>query len=766
MRNQTAPDMPAPPVRAPKGGVPLHLAALSDGGADPDAAHDDAGMEWWYVNLHLVTGAGEPLSVFAAFFRIGERDDEGGVSYSHTLAAAWSEPRTRRYTPLSCVDDANLTLIRKVLHHDRAYAPRLREALRHLVSADRPPLPDLPLEGEPAVRAVPFAVDYGPQGSLGRDPRGRYRLRLRHPGRPFALDCRLTPVRPAAWQGGDGTVAGLGESGEGMRYYSVTRLEAEGTVTVDGAAHTIASGSAWYDHEWGLDPISPERGYTHDEPEWDWCGLHLDDGQDLSVSSWRRSDRRSATGRTVDRTSLLVSPDGAAGTLDDWRFEPLERWTSLATCNTYPVAWRLTAPSHGVDLELTAAFAEQEVRTITVHRGFWEGRVEVSGRAGGRPVTGRGFVEVKPAQVLPRIDPLMDTIGAETRAQVALLYPAAASPSTTESLLGPIAPDLLAVLPHESLHRALMAPVGHTVGGIGKSWRSFALVAVLEALGVSSDPYRPLLAAVELLHTGSLMVDDVQDAAVLRRGRPAAHTVYGEATALNAGTAAYFVFDRVLRALVLSDADRLRTYEILCAMLRCAHAGQGLDLTRDWADGPGPDPALLGERVLAVHRLKTALPVRALAEIGAALGKAGPAQEAALCDYFEALGLGYQIADDVWDLKGHRAAAGELRKEPGEDIRNGRVTYPLVCALELLPGPDARWLWERVRGRPQDRAEIHACVRAITGCGALELALSRAEERLDRAWEVLEPLLPPYPVVALLRSLGFYAVTRDAELNG
>ncbi|MFF3345361.1 polyprenyl synthetase family protein [Streptomyces sp. NPDC002779] len=758
---------PAGSVAARRTSALRYLSALDEQG-DPDLPHAGAGMEWWYVNLHLTTAGGHPVSVFAAFFRIGERRPDGTAGHSHTMAAAWSEPQQRRYTSMSCVDPANLALIRSVLHHDQAYAPLLRKALQHLLSADQPPLPDLPLEGTVTFGTSPFRIGYGPHGGLLRDEEGRYHLDVNHPQRGYALRCVLTPQRSAAWQGETGEVAGLGDGEDGMRYYSVTRLDVTGSVTLDGTRHDIASGTAWYDHEWGIDLIRAEEGYAHSEPEWDWCGLHLDNGYDLSVSTWRKVDHRDGTRRTADRTSLLVGPPGTgAEPLTDWALEPQAHWTSLATCNRYPVAWRLTAPSRGIDLLLRASYPQQEVRTITVHRGFWEGRVEVSGSFGGRAVSGTGFVEVKPAQLLPSLDPVMETIGAETRAQVRLFYPAEAGPDATRDLIGPVAEPLLAAVPHEVLHRALAAPVRHTVEGAGKSWRSFAFAAVLEALGVDSDPYRPLLAAVELLHTGSLMVDDVQDAAELRRGRVAAHRLYGQATAINAGTAAYFTFDRALRRIPLEPADRLRAYEVLCSMLRAAHAGQALDIAGGSdADFPRQDGRTLGESVLAVHRLKTALPVRALAEIGAVLGRATPAQETALCAYFEALGLGYQIADDVFDLLGHRSRVGDVRKETGEDVRNGRLTYPLTCALEILPRDAALRLWRQVRARPTDAHDVARCVDAITGCGAADLALARARALVEQEWTALEPVLPHYPITAVLRSLGFYAVTRDAELNG
>ncbi|MCY0960407.1 polyprenyl synthetase family protein [Streptomyces sp. H27-H5] len=737
---------------------------------DPDHPDDTVGMEWWYVNFHAETAEGRPFSGFAAFFRVGEASAHGGVEHSHTLAAGWCDPRTGRYQQLTQLDGANLALIREVLRNDRVYDPKLREALEDMVSGDRPPLPDLSLEGPVRLAIDPFALCYGTDAEFRRDDAGRYRLRLRHPVEPLSMDLAFTPLRPAAWQGGSGTVSGIGDDDEGMRYYSVTRLAVAGEITTAGVRHEVAHGTAWYDHEWGIAPVRAESGFAAEEAAWDWCGLHLDNGWDVSASVWSKVNVADGKSEVRDRTSLVVSPDGTARTLGDYTLERGPVWTSLQTFNEYPLSWTLTSPSLGLDLTLQAAFARQEVRTVTVHRGFWEGRVHVSGRFDGRAVHGTGFVEVKPAQAIARMDQLMTPIAAETRRVISEFYPSTPSPQASLGFLGPGTEDLLAAVSHTALHETLAGPVLHLVDAAGKSWRPFAFTAVLEALGADSDSYRPLMAVVELLHTGSLIVDDVQDDAVLRRGRPTAHSVFGTATAINAGTAAYFAFDRVLRDLTLRPEVRLHAYELFCGALRSAHAGQALDIhghTRAMDDAVAAGSGKgIGEHVLAVHRLKTALPVRALADLAATLADARPAQQKAVCDYFEALGLVYQISDDVFDLRGHVNSDGERLKEPGEDIRNGRVTYPLACAIELLPSDRAQELWRRVSARPRQSEEVAACITVLERSGGVDLALERARALIDRKWNGLEPLLPNYPIKAMLRALGLFAAYRDAELNG
>src|SRR6185503_7691617 len=150
------------------------------------------------------------------------------------------------------------------------------------------------------------------------------------------------------------------------------------------------------------------------------------------------------------------------------------------------------------------------------------------------------------------------------------------------------------------------------------------------------------LAMPELLHVGSLIIDDVQDRSTVRRGGPACHLVHGEPLAINAGTAAYFITQRLLQTGEVSPARRLRLYDLYFEAMRAGHAGQALDL-----DGPSSimddvvesgDASALERRVLATHRLKAAVPAASLARMGAVAGGGTDAQIDAVGDFFEALG--------------------------------------------------------------------------------------------------------------------------------
>ena len=310
------------------------------------------------------------------------------------------------------------------------------------------------------------------------------------------------------------------------------------------------------------------------------------------------------------------------------------------------------------------------------------------------------------------------------------------------------------------LHAALISPVRHLLDAGGKRWRAHLMARVLEIYGVSPHRYAELIAACEMGHAGSLMVDDVEDTSPVRRGSPAAHLLFGEATAINAGTAAYFSVDRAIRRCFPDDAElRLAVYETYLANLRATHAGQALDIqghqkemTAALATG---DPEPLLNMLTLTHRLKTGAQVRAVCEIASPAGRATPQQRAALG---EAVGLAYQITDDVSDLRGvmHRDRA---TKRVAEDLHNAKVTFPLAHAVTLLPRDEAAELWRTLQAEPDERA-VRRAARTIDASGAVQRCAEQATALLDQAWAAVRPHLPGSPDTAALAEAATAVVRR------
>jgi predicted secreted hydrolase len=151
---------------------------------------------------------------------------------------------------------------------------------------------------------------------------------------------------------------------------------------VDGSG-VEASGEAWFDHEWSTSALG------RDAVGWDWWSLQLDDGRELMLFDIRREDggREAASGGT------LVAPDGSTRRLlaTDFDGQVLGRWTSPRSGADYPARWRIRVPSEDLSLEVDPLVADQELRTRFV---YWEGAVTIAGTSRGRPVGGRGYVEL------------------------------------------------------------------------------------------------------------------------------------------------------------------------------------------------------------------------------------------------------------------------------------------------------------------------------------------------------------------------------------
>ncbi|MDT8450110.1 MAG: lipocalin-like domain-containing protein [Wenzhouxiangellaceae bacterium] len=204
--------------------------------------------------------------------------------------------------------------------------------------------------------------------------------RLRADAGEFALELDLAPVKPIVLHGQAGYSRKGPEPGNASRYYSITRLAADGRVGLGGLEHEV-SGTAWLDREWGSSQLG--EGLSG----WDWFALQLDDGRDLMLYRLRTE----AGTESPFSAGMLVTADGEATVLaaGDFELEPRMRWRDPQGID-WPVGWRLAVPAAGLELDVEAAFEAQRWNTSVE---YWEGAVDVFAAAGGEPA-GRGYMEL------------------------------------------------------------------------------------------------------------------------------------------------------------------------------------------------------------------------------------------------------------------------------------------------------------------------------------------------------------------------------------
>lgn len=228
--------------------------------------------------------------------------------------------------------------------------------------------------GDWSAAAAPAA---GPPG-----PAGLFPLRLAAADGEVAVDLVLSAAKPPVAQGEGGWSRKGSQPGNASYYYSYTRLDTRGTVTLGGRPLAVA-GSSWLDREWSTSAL--EAGQNG----WDWFSLQLDDGRDLMYYRIRRDDG------SADRHSegSLVGPDGERRPLPAAAVELTPRgwWTSPRSGARYPVRWSLRIPTAGLDLVVEPLLDDQELDVSFV---YWEGAVRVAGTSRGAPIAGVGYLEM------------------------------------------------------------------------------------------------------------------------------------------------------------------------------------------------------------------------------------------------------------------------------------------------------------------------------------------------------------------------------------
>jgi len=231
--------------------------------------------------------------------------------------------------------------------------------------------------------------------------------------------------------------------------------------------------------------------------------------------------------------------------------------------------------------------------------------------------------------------------------------------------------------------RTVLEAMRYAVTAGGKRLRPILAIAACEACGGTAADVLEPAAAIELIHTYSLIHDDLpaMDDDDLRRGRPTVHRAFGEAEAILAGDALQALAFEIL-ATRPRGADRsgrrTETVRVLAAGAGVAGmvGGQMADLEAERApvDADGLE---------WIHRRKTGALLAASAELGAIHAGAVDAHRSALTDYGHALGLSFQIADDILDCT---STAEELGKTPGKDREAGKATYPALYGLDASRG--------------------------------------------------------------------------------
>ena len=313
-------------------------------------SHPDYRTEWWYYTGHLRTESGKRYGFEVTFFRVGIVSDA---------------PRVTNWD------------LQQVMPAHFAITDVPGKSFRYY---------------EKLNRASPFTADamtgrldvFNEGWRATTNPDGSWKLAAAEG--TDAVELTLRSIKPPAIHGQNGvSVKALGK-GYASHYYSMSRLEAEGTVTAGGKRER-ATGQVWMDHEFG------SAALRENQQGWDWYSIQLDNDTEVMLYVIRRADGSP----DVTSSGSIVTSEGEVIPLrrDQMRITPLARWKSKKSGATYPMGWRIEVPPYGVALTLQPLMRDQELLTKgSTHITYWEGAVDVTGSFGGNAVRGEGYVEM------------------------------------------------------------------------------------------------------------------------------------------------------------------------------------------------------------------------------------------------------------------------------------------------------------------------------------------------------------------------------------
>jgi geranylgeranyl pyrophosphate synthase/predicted secreted hydrolase len=705
------------------------------------------GSEWWSFHCDLTAATGEKYGLFCAFARHEATAPEGERLVTHSLRWAHVDAEDGFCVSESWLD--SVELLRRATEADHAMDPYVRAALVEALSRGEPIGPDQLLPRPVRAGAEGLDLDYGGVGTLRATPEGSYEVVVDGENARFALT--FTPAKPPLPQGEDGA-----DGADGLLVHAVPRLAVRGTLEPLGAAPVEVSGTGWHEHVVG---DGWHRLEEHRDPDraWDWLRIQLTNGWELSAMLLRRA------GAAQRCLSLVSAPDGrrVPASVTVRTGEP---WTSLETLHTYATRFELAARELDLHLTLRLRAPLAEVPSLVPGDQALAPGATVEGVLGGEPVQGTAFVDALPFNRIDDLQSYPQRLDPMVRKEIASFYPDTLSGDSAARIFGMDDSDLDGI-PLERLQQALIAPIRYVADSGGKRWRAFFCHTVVRTRGGRGRDVLPQLAAIEMVQSATLIIDDIEDASPQRRGQPAAHLVFGTPQAINAAIALFFTWDRF--AATVEEVDeraRLHACEAYMHVARVATLGQALDIAghseaMDAAVKTG-DPGELLRAIRTTYRLKTAYVFRYITELGMRILDYDDPDIDAIRTYSEAVGRAVQITDDLLDLLG---VSGRHRptKRACEDLSAGKVTLPLAHAVRLLPREDIQALWKSVRGGGADAATVRQAAETLRDCGAVEACYAEAKTLVESAWPLLEEI-PSTRHKVLLRAIGLYLASRAA----
>lgn len=285
---------------------------------------------------------------------------------------------------------------------------------------------------------------------------------------------------------------------------------------------------------------------------------------------------------------------------------------------------------------------------------------------------------------------------------------------------------------------------GYLISLGGKRLRPLLTIASAELCGYKGERHIHLAACVEFIHTATLLHDDVVDESILRRGRQTANSLWNNKASVLVGD---FLFSRAFELMVADGS--LEILDILSKASSAISEGEVLQLSMSHS------LELTQETYLKIIESKTARLFSAATEVGAVVAKAPDEERKALTQFGRALGIAFQLTDDILD---YTANQGQLGKTIGDDFREGKVTLPLLLAYQK--GRETSFWQDMLAKETRDDNDLQKALILLNQSNALIESKQMAEIYVEEALACLTKF-PPSPLKSALEELAHFSLHRE-----
>jgi geranylgeranyl pyrophosphate synthase len=310
----------------------------------------------------------------------------------------------------------------------------------------------------------------------------------------------------------------------------------------------------------------------------------------------------------------------------------------------------------------------------------------------------------------------------------------------------------------EALNKAVAEPIWEFLDRGGKRWRPALFLLICEALGKNPEDFVDFAIIPEVIHNGTLMVDDIEDSSEFRRGKPCTYKIYGLDIAINAGNAMYYLplLPLIKNREKVPSEKLLKVYEIYVQEMISISFGQAMDIA--WHKGLANADEIDEKDYLQMCAYKTGTLARMAAKIAAVLAGADAELVEKLGHFAESIGVAFQIQDDVLDLKG--ADFAEKKGGRGKDVTEGKRSLPVIHTLKLANAQDKKRLVEILNMHTSDQKLVDEAVKIMEKYDSIDYAKQYANRMVKESWREIDKLLPASDAKEKLNTFAKFLIER------